>query len=119
MILLRHTTIERGLDMSRTPTERNPKMGLRISQLRAERKMTQEELGAVIGVQRSAVRKYEKGEVVNLPASSIKKLSDCFEVDPCYLLGWTDEKECKGLNKTGGGAIWKILPVYPISLKVS
>jgi transcriptional regulator with XRE-family HTH domain len=87
--------------MSRKATgEKNLKMGERIKQLRDEKELTQEQVGAVIGVQRSAVRKYEKGEVVNMPISSIKKLAEFFQVQPTYLMGWSEEK---GLIATQGG----------------
>ncbi len=66
-------------------------MGERIKSLRESHKMTQEELGAIIGVQKSAVRKYEKGEVQNLKRSSIKKLADHFNVSPSYLMGLSDD----------------------------
>lgn len=38
-------------------------MGERIKQLRIANGLTQEELGKYIGVQKAAIRKYEKGEV--------------------------------------------------------
>ena len=51
------------------------KMGDIIKQLREEKGITQEQLGTVIGVQKSAIRKYEKGEVENIKRSSIQRLS--------------------------------------------
>ncbi|MBQ8616542.1 MAG: helix-turn-helix transcriptional regulator [Clostridia bacterium] len=68
-------------------------MGDRIRYLRESRGMTQEELGAKIGVQKSAIRKYEKGEVENIKRSSIKIMADLFGVSPCYLMGWDEEDE--------------------------
>lgn len=49
-------------------------MGERIKYLRESKGMTQEELGEKIGVQKSAIRKYEKGEVENIKRSNIKKI---------------------------------------------
>ena len=63
-------------------------MGEIIKKLREEKGMTQEELGAVIGVQKSAIRKYEKGEVENIKRSSIQRMAELFGVSPCYLMGW-------------------------------
>lgn len=65
-------------------------MGEIIRQLRLQRGITQEELGKVIGVQKSAIRKYESGLVENIKRSSIKKLADYFGVSPSYLLGYED-----------------------------
>jgi transcriptional regulator with XRE-family HTH domain len=45
-----------------------------------------EELGSKIGVGKSAILKYEKGEVENLPRSTIEKLAILFGVSPSYLM---------------------------------
>ncbi len=63
-------------------------MGAIIKRLRLQKGLTQEELGEIIGVQKSAIRKYESGMVQNMKRSSIKKLADFFEVTPSYLLGY-------------------------------
>lgn len=65
-------------------------MGEIIKMLRVTAKMTQEELGEKLGVQKSAIRKYEKGEVENIKRSTIKKMADLFNVSPCYIMGWED-----------------------------
>lgn len=56
--------------------------GDKIKQLRKRRKMTQEELGKLLGVNKSAVQKYEKGDVVNLKLNTIQKLCEIFDVNP-------------------------------------
>ena len=61
-----------------------------IKRLRKERGLTQEQLGQIIGVQKSAIAKYESGRVENLKRSSIEKLAKFFDVSPSYLLGITD-----------------------------
>lgn len=60
-------------------------MGDRIKELRIKNNLTQEELGEKIGVKRAAVNKWESGETKNLKRSTIKKLSDLFDVPPSYL----------------------------------
>ena len=60
-------------------------MGERIYQLRKQQKMTQAELAKRLGVGRSAILKYEKGEVKNIPYDSIKKMATIFGVTPAYL----------------------------------
>ena len=75
-------------------------MGDRIKFLREQCGMTQEELGEKIGVQKSAIRKYEKGSVENIKRSSIKIMADLFGVSPCYLMGWDeDEGKIKELSE--------------------
>lgn len=72
-------------------------MGDIIKRLRLEKGITQEELGRVIGVQKSAIRKYESGLVQNIKRSSIKKMADYFGVSPSYLLGY-EENTNSGIN---------------------
>ena len=75
-----------------------------IRMLRLQRGITQEELGKIIGVQKSAIRKYESGMVENIPRSSIKRMADFFEVTPYYLMGWEDETPTPEL--TEGERAW-------------
>ena len=49
--------------------------GERIKMLRKEHNLTQEELGAKIGVQKAAIQKYEKGTVKNIKRDSLIKLA--------------------------------------------
>ena len=65
--------------------------GDRIRQLRLEHQMTQEELGALVGVQKAAIYKYENGLVVNLKRSTIEKLAAALETTPTYLMGMEDD----------------------------
>ena len=64
--------------------------GDKIRLLRIERKISQEELGNMIGVQKSAVHKYETGLIVNLKRSIIAKLADALNTTPAYLMGWEE-----------------------------
>ena len=66
--------------------------GERIRQLRIEHQMTQEELGAKIGVQKASIYKYENGLVVNLKRSTIEKLALVLETTPTYLMGMEDSE---------------------------
>lgn len=61
-------------------------MGERIRILRKKHNMSMEELGKHIGVGKSAILKYEKGDVENLPRSTIEKMSIIFGVSPSYLM---------------------------------
>ena len=65
----------------------------RMKQLRLERGLTQEQVGQIIGVAKSTIMKYEKGELTNLKRTSVQKLSEFFGVTPQYLLALTDDKE--------------------------
>ena len=61
-------------------------MGERIRTLRKQHRMSMEELGSKIGVGKSAILKYEKGQVENLPRSTIEKMATLFGVSPAYLM---------------------------------
>lgn len=61
-------------------------LGDRIRILREKKKLTQEELGKLIGVQRAAINKYESGAVVNLKRSTIAKLAQVLDTAPSYLM---------------------------------
>ncbi len=58
----------------------------RLKDLRNRRGMSQEELGAMLGVQKAAVCKYELGRVP-LPNDVLVKLCDYFDVTSDHLLG--------------------------------
>lgn len=68
-------------------------MGERIKQLRIANGLTQEELGKYIGVQKSAIRKYEKGDIQNIKRTSIEILSNLFKVSPSYLMCINNDEE--------------------------
>ena len=61
-------------------------VGERIKQLRKEKGLTQEELGELLGVKKSAVQKYESGQVQNLKQSTITKLCEIFNRHPGYFV---------------------------------
>lgn len=73
-------------------------VGDRIRQLRKQCGMTQEELGKVIGVQKAAIQKYEKGTVENIKRSSLIKLAHVLDTTPEYLLGWDAPKNIEPLD---------------------
>lgn len=66
--------------------------GERIRQLRIEHQMTQDELGAKVGVQKAAIYKYENGLIVNLKRSTIEKLALVLDTTPTYLMGMEDDE---------------------------
>ncbi len=66
-------------------------VGERIKKLRRQHGLTQEELGAKIGVQKAAIQKYEKGTVRNIKRDSLIKLATILNTTPEYLLGWNEK----------------------------
>lgn len=71
----------------------NEKMAERIRDKRIENKLTMEELGALVGVQPSAVNKWEKGIVSNIPRSRIARLAKVLNCNPVWLMGIDESPE--------------------------
>ncbi len=61
-------------------------IGDRIREARLAKGLTQERLGEMLGVKRSAIAKYEKGRVVNIKRSTLKKISDILGIRPSELI---------------------------------
>jgi transcriptional regulator with XRE-family HTH domain len=61
-------------------------VGEKIKNARLAKGMTQEELGVILGVQKSAIAKYESGRVVNIKRSTLKKISDVLGIRPSELI---------------------------------
>ena len=67
-------------------------IGEKIKAARLAKGMTQAELGEILGVQKSAVAKYESGRVVNIKRSTLKKMSEVLGLRPVELI---EEEEAK------------------------
>ena len=61
-------------------------IGEKIREARLAKGMTQEELGEILGVQKSAIAKYENGRVVNIKRSNLKKIADVLGLKPHELI---------------------------------
>ena len=53
-----------------------------IKKLRNEKKITQSELGVMLGVNTSSIQKYESGATKNLKLETIRELCHIFDVPP-------------------------------------
>lgn len=62
-------------------------VGSLIKQARLEKGYTQEELADKVGVQKSAVAKWENGRVSEIKRSNLKKISEVLGLNPNRLLG--------------------------------
>lgn len=68
-------------------------MGARIHAKRIELGLTMAELGDKVGVQSSAVNKWEKGEVKYIERSRIAQLAEIFHCSPSWLMGFDSEED--------------------------
>lgn len=83
-------------------------MGQKIHELRIQKGLTLEELGNIVGVGKSTVRKWENGIIANMKRDKILKVSEALGVSPAYLMGWEEPSDDK---------IISLGNVYPVELK--
>lgn len=67
--------------------------GEKIKQLRLSRGMTLEQVGNIVGVGKSTVRKWENGDIKNMGRDKIELLAQALGVTPGYLMGWDEAGE--------------------------
>ena len=72
--------------------DNNDLMAQRIKELRTQKGLSQEQLAELLGLQKSAIAKYEKGRVINIKRSTIANMADIFHCNPSYIMGWSDSK---------------------------
>ena len=82
-------------------------VGTKIKAARIAKGLTQEQLGEILGVQRSAVAKYENGRVVNIKRSTLKKISDVLDIPPVELINNEELDEKKRTAREGGLSVAK------------
>lgn len=81
-------------------------MGQKIYNLRTQKGLTLEDLGNMVGVGKSTVRKWENGMIANMKRDKILKVSEALGTTPAYLMGWEEEEKIISLDN-----------VYQIELK--
>ena len=63
-------------------------VGHRMKQRRKELKLSADVVAEKIGVNRSTVFRYEKGDIEKLPLEILEPLSEILRTTPQYLMGW-------------------------------
>lgn len=69
------------------------KVGERMRMRRQALGYSGEYVGKMLGVDKTTVYRYEKGEIEKLPISIIRKLARILQTNPEYLMGWSDDDE--------------------------
>lgn len=64
-----------------------------IKKRREELNLTYEQLGNMVGVGKSTVRKWETGMIENMRRDNIIALSKALNISPAEIMGWTDNSE--------------------------
>ena len=73
-------------------------VGSLIKEARLAKGLTQEELGKLVGVQKSAIAKYESGRVVNIKRSTLQKLAEALDLRGSDLIIQSNPKEAAELS---------------------
>ena len=73
-------------------------LGEKIRNARLAKKLTQEELGKLVGVQKSAIAKYENGRVVNIKIRTMQKLAKALDIRGEDLIIESNPEEADELN---------------------
>lgn len=73
-------------------------LGQRIKEARLQKGLTQEELGKIVGLQKSAIAKYENGRVVNIKRSTLQKLAKALDLRGSDLIIESNPKEAATLH---------------------
>ena len=66
-------------------------MSFKIKELRKAKGLTLEEVGDMVGVGKSTVRKWETGIIANMKRDKIAALAKALDTTPAYLMGWKEE----------------------------
>lgn len=73
-------------------------IGQKIRKARLERGLTQQELGDIIGVQKSAIAKYESGRVVNIKRNTLQKIAGVLNMRPSELVFTESPRDAADLH---------------------
>ena len=72
----------------------------RIKECREACGMSVEDVARLVGKNRATIYRYDNGDIENIPMRAITVMAMAFNVDPYYLMGWTDEKGTYNEEKT-------------------
>ena len=67
--------------------------GKKILEARKNAGLTMEELGKLVGVSRATIKRYESGEIANIPDEKIEKIAKATKVSEAFLMGWDTLKK--------------------------
>lgn len=68
-------------------------IGQRLKEQREKQGFSQQELGDVLGISRSAIQKQESGKSKTIDTLSLELLAQKLNCSPAYLMGWTNDPQ--------------------------
>ena len=78
--------------------------GERIKARRKELGITTDKVAEQIGVSRSTMFRYEKGEIEKIPINNLVPIARALHTTVGYLMGWSDEKNSIPVAEDGADA---------------
>lgn len=69
----------------------NIKIGIRIKEAREEKKMSQEDLGNQLGLNKSTIQRYESGQVQRIKLPILENMAKILDVNPNWLILKSDD----------------------------
>ncbi|MEB5793930.1 LexA family protein [Staphylococcus hominis] len=73
-------------------------MDSKLKERRKELGLTLEQVGEIVGVGKSTVRKWETGDIENMKRDKIAKLAKALKVSPAFVMGFDEDEEEKENN---------------------
>ena len=70
-------------------------IGEKMKFRRKELKISADEIAKTLGVSRSTIFRYEKGEIEKLPTENLRKIAEVLKTTPEELMGWTKTENKK------------------------
>lgn len=69
----------------------NISVGKKLFAARKNLKMTRAELGKIVDLHESTIKRYEDGQIKTLDIDKLKDFANALQINAAYLIGWTDE----------------------------
>lgn len=73
----------------------NQEVGSRLFKARKQKDMTRAQLGKIINLHESTIKRYEDGEIKSLDVDKMKDFAKALNCSPAYLMGWDDTPSLK------------------------
>lgn len=71
------------------------KVSEKLSAAMREKKISLRDLSDMTGIPKSALQRYTSGETERIPIDRMMKMAEVLEVDPAYIMGWTNLSEAQ------------------------
>ncbi len=76
----------------------NKVIGIKIFNARKDLKMSRAELGRLVNLHESTVKRYEDGEIKSLDIDKLKEFANALNLSPVDLLGWNEKSPATSSN---------------------